>query len=80
MAAKKTNKLAMSRRTRDGFIIISILLVAGVLLLDRQAGKKLRDAILNPDTRQSDIDKYHQKTFKIINTSNLFQCNAGWLI
>jgi len=65
LGVSSTQKPAMSSRMRRLFICLGILFVFGLGVVDRQAGKGLREAIFTAKPEGADAEKYHLKSFKV---------------
>ena len=57
----------MSRRRRTAFIVSAVLLAAAIILLDHNRHKTRLNRPTAVKTTSSDLAKYHQKTFTVIN-------------
>ena len=49
------------------FGLIAVLVIPAIILLDRKGGQNLRKGLLCRDPHARDVNKYHGKTFKVIN-------------
>lgn len=57
----------MSRRRRRAVFVICFVLALGGVWLDRQHGSGLREVLLQKNPEGPDADKYHLKSFKVVN-------------
>jgi len=67
MAKNKKSRRAMSKRGRDFFIILAIAIALLAVAIDKTALKPMRRRIVESKQRGPDGQKYHGKTFTVVN-------------
>ena len=67
MATQPQKKYAMSRLQKRSIIAFVVLFALGLSFIDHNLGKKIRPKLEAQTSSNSDVRKYHLKTFKIVN-------------
>ena len=67
MANRPGKKYAMSRLQKRSVIAFVVLFALGLSFIDHNLGKKIRPKVEAQTSSNSDVRKYHLKTFKVVN-------------
>ena len=67
MSKNKTSRQAISKRSRDVFFILAIIIAAVAVVIDKTTFKPVRTEIVESKKRGPDGQKYHLKKFTVVN-------------